>query len=167
MVQELSQYNTKFQQIQFVMVSHTHSTTTNFHFSLSSWWLQTSPPGLPIPLHSGRVWLMEATSKKLQCKRREIYFFSTAHSCPFATLFLTNTYGVMENPLWLDNTRGKLCRSGLKIGLQEMLAPDRVKVAASAEQQYGLRITSVSTSLESSNWWFSSHFWAIFHFYKL
>lgn len=66
--------------------------------------------------------------------QQERSFFSTAHSCHAAPSLSTNTYGFMENSLQLDNRREKICKSGLKMTLQEMLALDEVKVTAFAER---------------------------------
>lgn len=63
---------------------------TNLHSSLSGWCLQTSSLGLFSLLDTAGVWLMEGTSKKLQC--REIYFFY----CSFLLLF----YFTFNHFLW-------------------------------------------------------------------
>lgn len=105
----------------------TTTATASLHPLLSSWCLQTSSPRLPgfwWGLASGRHQQEFAVQKE-----REIYeyFFPTARSCCFSTSLLINTYVFMENSLWTDNRRGKICSFGLKMAVEEMLAADRSK----------------------------------------
>ena len=111
---------------EFTLVPST--ATTSLHPPLSSWCVQTSSPGLPgfrWGLASGRHQQEFVVQEEREYYK--VFFFPTAHSCCFSTSLLTNTYVFMENSLWTDNRRGKICRFGLKMGVEEMLGADRSK----------------------------------------